>query len=298
MSEAGQTDQYKKKCIKSYDEKVERYISTYDKDYKGYPSNKKRYDIMRSLVRRYKPERILYIGCGACIPMVELIKKFGCFVIGIDFSEMMVQRGREVLKKNGLDPALAQLGDIEDINTFPDGRFDFAITAGVFTHLLDDGKALRNLNRKIKTGGILAVEFRNELFSCYSFNRFSYDFFLSALMADVNFPENMKRLIDNFFKNRFGISSEETVPSKSTHIKNGFINKFHNPLNINETLETYGFLWKENYFYHYHILPPLFEKINPALYHKLSLDLENPLDWRGYLMASAFVSEAEKIKDL
>lgn len=225
MLEAEKADQYKENCIKKYDENVERYIFTYDKDYEGYPGNQKRFDIIRDLIRRHSPQRVLYIGCGACVPMALLIKEFGCEMFGIDFSKKMVEQGRKVLKEHGLNPELVQIGDIENMDTLPDGVFDFVIAVGVFTHLYDDNKAMSNLNKKLKNGGILVVEFRNELFSCYSFNTFSYDFILNTLLAGVDLPQEFGMKVDHFFKERFGILADEKIAPKSTYLKNGIIKK-------------------------------------------------------------------------
>jgi len=49
------------------------------------------------------------------------------------------------------------------------------------------------------------------------------------------------------------------------------------------------------HFYHYHALPPIFQSKHPQLFRELSLKLENPSDWKGYLMASAYVVEAKMI---
>ena len=42
-------------------------------------------------------------------------------------------------------------------------------------------------------------------------------------------------------------------------------------------------------FYHYHCLPPMFESAMPELFRRASLAMENPEDWRGHFMASAFL---------
>jgi hypothetical protein len=42
-------------------------------------------------------------------------------------------------------------------------------------------------------------------------------------------------------------------------------------------------------FYHYHCLPPMFEQAVPELFRRRSVAMEDPADWRGYFMASAFV---------
>ena len=287
----------KQNCINSYERKVQRYIDTYEKDYQGYPANQKRLDIMCDLIRRHEPRRVLYIGCGACVPMIRLMRESGCEIVGIDFSPKMVQRGKEVLKEHGMDTDLVQEGDIEDVKCLPSGPFDFAIAAGVFTHLADDRRAFMNLYDKLKPGGTLAVEFRNELFSCFSFNRFSYDFFMNVLLEHIDFPVELKHVTEIFFKNVTGISEGDMIAPKSTHVNKGVFNKFHNPLSIGESLGKYGFNLKNNYFYHYHVLPPALEKQNSNLFNQLSLSLENPTDWRGHLMASAFISEATKIDE-
>jgi len=292
------SDKMKKKCKSRYDENVERYVYTYDRQYKGYPGNQKRLAIMQSLVKKHNPARILYVGCGACIPMVSLIRDFGCYIAGIDFSEKMIQRGRQILEDNDLDPESIQLGDIEDYDSLPEGFFDIIIAPGVFTHLGNEDNAFRNINRKLKIGGALAIEFRNDLFSLFSFNRFSYDFYLHTLLHVSDLPKKLKKKANFFFKDKFGVSRDETILPKSTHMKNGYINKFHNPLIIKETFDKFGCRWIGNYFYHFHALPPEFEKYNTELYNNLSIALEDPLDWKGNFMASAFVSEAIKHQNI
>src|SRR5262245_42552573 len=45
----------------------------------------------------------------------------------------------------------------------------------------------------------------------------------------------------------------------------------------------------EMLFYHYHALLPMLEGEAPELFRRTSLAMENPRDWRGHFMASAFV---------
>ena len=49
------------------------------------------------------------------------------------------------------------------------------------------------------------------------------------------------------------------------------------------------------YFYHFHAFPPMFETLDKNYYRKISWKIENPLDWRGFLLASAFVIDCKKI---
>jgi len=54
-----------------------------------------------------------------------------------------------------------------------------------------------------------------------------------------------------------------------------------------------GFEVKNIYFFHYHRLPPIFQKDDTKLFRKLSDEIEDPTDWRGHFLASSFIIEAE-----
>ena len=49
------------------------------------------------------------------------------------------------------------------------------------------------------------------------------------------------------------------------------------------------------HFYHFHAMPPIFEKKYPELFRKLSKKLEKSNSWKGYFLSSAFVVEECKI---
>jgi len=283
---------YKKNCIAHYNRTVERYIQTYQDDYTGYPGNKKRYEIIESLIQKHSPEKILYIGCGACIPMVKIMKKFNCIIHGIDFSQNMIDKGKQTLKDHGFSTELILKGDVEDFISLPDDIYDFVIAAGVFTHLPDDNTALKNIHFKLKNAGILAVEFRNELFSLFSFNKYSYDFIVNKLICFDELSDDIKDEVELFFKQRFKISNEVQISNESTFYSNGIIKKFHNPLTIHFNLKQNGFSFMNNYFYHYHALPTYFSNFDN--YNNISSHLENPNDWKGHFLASAFVCETKK----
>jgi len=72
--------------------------------------------------------------------------------------------------------------------------------------------------------------------------------------------------------------------------------KFSNPLSIKENLfEPSGFSVDNIHFYHYHALPPIFEEKYPEQFKELSLKLEKPNSWKGYLMASTYMVEATMV---
>ena len=67
------------------------------------------------------------------------------------------------------------------------------------------------------------------------------------------------------------------------------LSRTHNPLLVKQQLEREGLVDVELLFYHYHCLPPMFEAMLPEFFRTQSLSMEDPRDWRGYFMASAFV---------
>ena len=146
--------EFKKNCIEFYDRDVAYYIEMYSKDHKKYPSNQIRLEILLSIFRKYRPGRMLDIGCGPCVPIVHIIKELGCEVSGIDFSDKMIEAGRRYLEEHNVDPQRIKLGDVEKRETMPEGIYDAAYAVGVFPHLEDDSQALLNINRKLRMNGV------------------------------------------------------------------------------------------------------------------------------------------------
>ena len=69
----------------------------------------------------------------------------------------------------------------------------------------------------------------------------------------------------------------------------------HNPLLIEEKITEFGLDLINVYYYHFHASLPEIEIIHPKEFYKASSKMENPLDWRGMFMASAFVVHARKV---
>lgn len=65
----------------------------------------------------------------------------------------------------------------------------------------------------------------------------------------------------------------------------------HNPLVFHHQMEAAGFQDVRLLFYHWHCLPPMYGALAPKLARRASLAMEqNPEDWRGHFMASAFMA--------
>ena len=249
---------------------------------------------MKIIIERLRANNVktvLDAGCGTCGPMIRLLEE-GFKVQGFDFAEEMVKEGKRELKKNGFDNEIISLNDLEDERNLPKDKFDSVIALGVFPHILDEIKALLNIRKLLNPNGLVFIEFRNDLFSTYSMNKYSLDFFLNSVINIESFTQDLQDEINNFYSERLKIE----MPLKKHNeriVHDDMLSKFQNPLSIeNELFETCNFKVLNYNFYHSHSFLPFFESKNPELFRELSLKLENPNSWKGYLMASAFVVEA------
>ena len=225
--------------------------------------------------------------------MIRLLKE-GFNVKGFDFSEEMVKEGRKELEKAGYDPNQIFQADLEEDRTLPQEKFDAIIALGVFPHILNETKTLSNLRGMLSKHGLVFIEFRNDLFASYTLNKYSLDFFLNRVIDLSSLPDDTAEEVINFYSERLKVDKPDRK-EKSKISYTDILAKFRNPLNIEEELFIpIGFSIVKIHFYHYHALPPIFENKYPGLFRELSLKMEKPNDWRGYLTASAYVVEARK----
>ncbi|MGD0328618.1 MAG: class I SAM-dependent methyltransferase [Minisyncoccia bacterium] len=283
----------KQKAKKLYDQEAGGYIKQYQENYEEYPANLIRIQFVIERLKKNNVKTILDVGCGTCGPMIKLLTN-GFVVKGFDFSKKMIEQGREELQKAGYDPELIQVGDLEDKSAFSNEKFDAIIALGVFPHIVDEQRALSHMRKLLNPGGLVFIEFRNELFAVYTFNKYSLEFFTQKLINVHSLPRDISTDVMNFYSKKFKAG---TIAKK----KDGKIAyadtlaKFRNPLSIgNELFNPCGFSIANLHFYHYHALPPVFENRYPKIFRELSLKLEKTNDWKGYLMASAFVVEARR----
>ena len=140
------------------------------------------------------------------------------------------------------------------------------------------------------------VEARNELFSLFTANRYSHEFVSDRLIQSNELLKKAGRdrpKIQDSLKAYEKVFRMDLPPiRKGKADEPGYdevLSRLHNPLVAREQFTKAGFKDVRVLFYHYHCLPPMFEAAAPELFRKESLRLEEPEDWRGYFMASAFI---------
>jgi len=256
--------------------------------------------LVRKLLVDAGVKNVLDAGCGPA-SMLRGLTGLGIELFGFDLTPEMVQEARRVMLPLGVPEAHIWEGSVADPAAFrvpktSRTRFNSAICVGVFPHVpveLEDA-ALANLHAAVRPGGLVAVEARNQLFALFTLNRYSHQFFLNDLVREEELfneeQESVRRQVLDELGQRFRLDLPPVRGGKAG--EPGYdevLSRTHNPLVFREKFAAAGFRDVRVLFYHYHCLPPLCEKSAPELFRRRSLAMEDPQDWRGYFMASAFV---------
>ncbi len=287
-----------------YDAVAGKYHQQYERDgifdiTRGYPANYFRLQLMLNSFVSKGIKRVVEIGVGEGTPLATL-GKAGIDVWGFDIAQEMVKKSQEKMQVSGMNPAQIFWGDIQDPNTYihclKDGLFDGLMAMGVMPHVDKDEQVIKNMSAMIRPGGSVFIEFRNKLFSLFTFNRYTRDFIIDDLLAGVR-PE-VKDAVAKELESRVRMD----LPPRRIKIAgtdapdyDAILSKFHNPFEIVELFKVHGFADIKLLWYHYHPAMPYLEGQMPELFRKESVRLEHePSNWRGLFLCSAFVVEAVK----
>jgi 2-polyprenyl-3-methyl-5-hydroxy-6-metoxy-1,4-benzoquinol methylase len=276
---------------------AESYFADYYASEKAYPPVHQK--LIADLVTASGARTLLDAGCGPA-SMLRSLTGTGAALYGFDLTPAMVAEARKVMVDRGVPGDHIWQGSVADPAAFrapPGGpaAFDAAICVGVLPHVpaaLDD-LVIANLRDSVRQGGMVAIEARNQLFALFTLNRYSYEFFLEALIA----PETLAALGGSGsaqlaqLTERFRTDLPQLRKGKAA--EPGYdevLSRTHNPLVLKERFAAAGFSEVRLLFYHFHALPPMLEDGAPELFRQASLAMEaDPSDWRGHFMASAFI---------
>ena len=277
-----------------YNQEAQTYKKMYEPGYEYYPANLIRLKLIIKRLKENNSKKILDAGCGTAIPMIKLLKS-GFDVVGFDYSKEMVSFGKKELELANYKSDLIYHANLGKKRSIKNKKFDAVLALGVFPHIEKEKPALKNIRNCLKSNGKAYIEFRNQLFATFSMNRYSVDLFLNELIDYDKLPKKIKNDLLNFYSKKLSIKK----PSKRKDGRisyNDILARFRNPLTIEEDLfKPEKMKVDKIHFYHYHALPPIFERNYPKIFRKLSRKLEKPDSWKGYFLSSAFVIEASKI---
>ena len=257
-------------------------------------ANRFRLRIALELLRRAAPARVLDVGCGSGEPLVAMLRA-GFDAWGFDRAEAMVVQARRTLAAAGFPEDRVFEADMERIE--PDGRrWDALVALGAVYYAQDFPGTMRRLSALVAPGGHFIFSLRNDLFSLFSLNEYTQDFFMRALLPAGDLPPDRRREVETFLAER--LRSGDVERRFQTVDDQKIRSRFDNPLTVRQdVLDPLGLTLEGVYFYHFHALPPVFEHKHPEEFRRLSAAMEQPTDWRGLFMASAFVVHARRPAD-
>jgi len=287
-----------------YDAVSSTYHRQYEQDglhdiSREYPANYFRLQTLLNTFVSSGVKRVIEVGVGEGTPLATL-GKAGFDIRGFDLSPEMVQCSRDRMRDNGMDPDHIFLADIQDPVTyagaFKHGRFDALMAMGVMPHIENDDMVLENMATLVRPGGRVFIEFRNSLFSLFTFNRHTADFILDDLLRNVN--PALKDAVAKDLKPRLRMdapSARLSIQGSEAPGYDAITSRFHNPFEVLELFRRHHFGGMRLLWYHYHPAMPYLESADPRLFREEAIRLEHECSgWRGLFLCSAFVVEAIK----
>jgi len=290
-----------------YDGSSEDYHLQYERELltdtsREYPANYFRMHLLINSFVKNGLKNVVEIGVGEGTPLVQLAKA-GMKVSGVDISPSMVEKAKGNFKNNGLDENLISWGDIQDPMTYNHllqaGKYDGLLAMGVMPHVHNDEFVLSNMKNMVKPGGKVFIEFRNKLFSLFTFNRYTKEFILDDLLSGVS--SELKQLVSADLDKRLEMDKPTPRLTGSSAGSNegdfvgydAILSKFHNPFEIQSLFKKLGFSDVNFLWYHYHPAMPFISEESEELFRNEALRLEHDVSgWRGFFLCSAFVIEA------
>jgi len=105
--------------------------------------------------------RVLEVAPGPGYLAIELVKRTGCRMIGLDLSRTFVRIAAENARKAGVAVEFEQ-GDAADL-PFPADQFDFIVCRAAFKNFARPLQALDEMHRVLKSGGVaLIIDLRKD----------------------------------------------------------------------------------------------------------------------------------------
>ena len=286
-----------------YDTSADSYHEQYDRanlwSSADYPSNLFRLELVTRLLRDCGSTSVYEFGAGEATPLVHLHQALGIQVAGNDISPAMVHLGKQNLARHGLDEGALSLLDVEEAGVLEHeltrrGQFDAVMALGVIPHITDDEAFVSSLAAFCKPQGTLLLQFRNALFSMFTFNRLTKEFILDELLAgsDPEFTAAVARELDS----RLAVDEPPVRRRDDGLGYDEILSRFHNPFELADVVRAQGFNDITFHWYNYHPTPPILAaQFNTLDYRKAQVALEAEGTWRGMFLCSAGVIQARRV---
>jgi 2-polyprenyl-3-methyl-5-hydroxy-6-metoxy-1,4-benzoquinol methylase len=298
----------------------EWFERTYDpkEEFLRYPVNGARKDVAMHEIRLLrKSGSVLDLGCGTGQMVIEL-RKLGYEASGIDVAQNMIEEAKATFKKSGASGDPKKFFSTGDCLNLSKGKtYDVVTGLGLLEYLEGDTDLFTNLKKVVRPGGYAIVECRNQLFNLFSGNQYTEQEAKAGALARLvkefptiekyspfsndHIPEIQAQVTEATQQFLKGIHEKKAwrAPMKRqyTPFPKGMVRQQHTPAQFERSAARFGFALQHVVYYHLHPYPPIYEKVFPKIYNKLSL-LMGPLGYTslGAVLGSAFVSVLKREK--
>ena len=284
-----------------YDGSAASYFEQFDPERiwtnEEYPANYFRLQLVQRLLADAGVTSLYELGVGDATPL-STIGSTGIQVSGHDISPEMVKFARANMEARGLDPTLISLLDAQDSGAIAAerelrGEFDAVMALGVIPHVSDDNAFVAAMDTFVRPGGRLILQFRNSMFSMFTFNRLTKEFILDELLVGV--PDAIRGIVATDLDARLAV---DKPPVRTRPTGDGYdeiLSRFHNPFELAQVVEQHGFSGVKYHWYNYHpAYPMIADQIDARAYREAQVALEHEGTWRGMFLCSAGIIEATK----
>jgi len=285
-----------------YDGSAPTYHEQYDPNliWKNdeYPANYFRLQKVIEILKERGVGSLYDLGAGEASPMIAIREALGIEIRGSDLSPEMVRLGRDNLIQHEMDADWLTEVDIRDLGAIEAeaarvGQFDSVIALGVIPHVADDRWFVEAMSLFLKPGGTLILQFRNSMFSMFTFNRLTKEFILEELMEPV--PEQFRNAVEADLDQRLAVDKPPIRRREDGHGYDEILSKFNNPFELAEVVKSQGFTDLSYRWYNFHPTYPMIAgSIDPKEYRQAQIDLESDTSWRGMFLCSAGMIIATK----
>lgn len=283
-----------------YDDIADGYSEQYQRErlmtHPGYPANFFRLELLLRRLQETGATSIYDLGAGEGTPLVACARA-GLEVAGCDVAPKMVERAKANFQAESIDPERMCVADADDLESLRHhretfGEFDAVMALGVIPHVPDDNRFLEAMSFFTRPGGRIYLEFRNSMFSLFTLNRPTKEFFLDELLTGV--PEDIRRVVEGELDRRLAVDKPPMRKGDGKTLGyDEILSRFHNPFELADTVRAHGYEDVRFHWYHYHPAPPMLEaEIGKAAYRQAAFDMEHEGSWRGMFLCSAGVIEA------
>lgn len=219
------------------------FFENYRKIDEKYPVLYLRQKYILTMLSHHRGGRVLDVGCGSGAMLLELHER-GYEVYGADLSSSMIRNVRKLFTAFCAPTPNLAVADLEYI-PFTDEFFDIAICAGVIEYLEQDEKALKEISRVLKPGGLAFITVTNAL-------------------APFWLLETAGRLLGVWNRTVSLVKSGVSFPDARPHVPRALSRQASN----SQLLEV------DRAYFHFSPLPFPLETVFPVLSRKIGLRME------------------------